>query len=237
MIQSVQQDTNEFLADNNDLKNNYDDLKLEIDQIKGQLEYYESVFSEESCTDPETLQAVSSLRTRIEELFDFSEELNNNQGRQEIFQLEELIKFLHGKLEKSKLDNFKLHDRIKSIQKYSGEAKDQNTLHFFSRLLEEKEARLGSLSQKVEEGDIRDKQEIEQIMELEKQIDGLDTVCSDMKDTQIKLNKLVMNNHVSPANVVLNNEVVTENNVYFDQHNYNENPGMRFNYSDRVLPY
>ena len=112
-IKGIQDQVSDFTMDNEELRVNYTDLQAELDKLQAQKEYYLKVFSKyPQDTYESSGQAVLSLRRRIYELLDLSEEMKHYSTQQEVLDLEKLIFFLEEKLQRSKSKNNKLAAKI-----------------------------------------------------------------------------------------------------------------------------
>jgi len=112
-VKTIQEETEDFNVENEDLRKNYDDLNIEVERLLGQKAYYSSAFEAKHPGEPtHSLQAIHSIKTRIYELMDLAEELKLFSTAQEKVDLQNLIRFLEDKLKKTKNRNNMIAGKI-----------------------------------------------------------------------------------------------------------------------------
>ena len=114
VVQNYQNEITSFLEQNHDLKNNTEDLQLDQRRFIEDLDYYQRPFKEDNSEDYQSLEAIHSIRFRIEELFDLLEEVKHFSDKGKIDNYDQISQFLTKRLRTGQLDNQKLADRIKS---------------------------------------------------------------------------------------------------------------------------
>ena len=111
-IRSIQDESDDFMSENNELRRNYEDLSTEVGKLENQKQYFEGAFEQKNVRDHTNMEAVNNMRTRIHELIDLSEELKLFSTTQETSDLAKLRQFLEDRLQLLINRNNKIATRI-----------------------------------------------------------------------------------------------------------------------------
>lgn len=111
-VKVVQDEIDDFNTDNAELRVNYNDLEEEVKKLENQKDYFSLPFDSSRRPRDASNQAILSLRSRIYELIDLSEEMKHFSTQQEIQDLKKLCLFLEQRLSYSKNKNNRLAGKI-----------------------------------------------------------------------------------------------------------------------------